>query len=153
MVMLAKSTQDKALLFALVSIYQNISNSNPKKELTDEQKSLLKLKKYAKEHVNEDHLLDGKEYVDGRIKKLVDCNIIDALVLISKKMSNSPATREAVARILVSISNYPEYRGRMVACGAHLPLLSVANEADPEVMNVATQVCIYIYMNMCVCKV
>ncbi|XP_063931682.1 protein unc-45 homolog B-like [Zophobas morio] len=130
---------NRAQLYSAISIIQNVTNSHPKKTLTEEQKKYIELARLAKEYIPEDHVYDQTEYVKKRTFHLVEHDLLSLLVHVSKVAKVSENIRECIARILMTVAEDTKYRGLMVARGAHLPLLDIANNGRSEVMNIAAQ--------------
>eukprot|EP00123_Amoebidium_parasiticum_P017097 comp23707_c0_seq1/m.40773 comp23707_c0_seq1/g.40773 ORF comp23707_c0_seq1/g.40773 comp23707_c0_seq1/m.40773 type:complete len:971 (-) comp23707_c0_seq1:522-3434(-) len=125
-------TEDKALAYAVLSIIQNITCSQEKKELDEEQEQLKKLKEYAKEYIPEDHPKDTPEYVAKRVAVLVEEGVSASLVHLAKSTEDSEKSMAMIGRILLTIADNQKFRGRLVADGAHLTLLKIANKLDLE---------------------
>ncbi|KAM8974607.1 protein unc-45 homolog A [Pelodytes ibericus] len=123
---LAKS-QDKTVLFAVASTLVNCTNSYDR-EAVDPQ--MLELAKYAKQHVPEEHPKDKKEYVELRVRKLLEAGVVSALACMVK--NESPAltdsSRELISRVFLALVEKAEDRGNVVAQGGGKALIPLALE-------------------------
>ncbi|MEE6503428.1 hypothetical protein FKM82_004824 [Ascaphus truei] len=123
---LAKS-QDKTVLFAVASTLVNCTNSHDREELDPQ---MLELAKYAKQHVPEEHPKDKKDFVAGRVGKLLAAGAVSALACMVK--NESPAltdsSRELISRVFLALVEKAEDRGNVVAQGGGKALIPLALE-------------------------
>ncbi|KAJ1354641.1 hypothetical protein KIN20_011634 [Parelaphostrongylus tenuis] len=74
-----------ALSYTLATIYVNLTNSFDKPEVNEE---MVKLAQFAKHHVPEVHPKDTDDYVEKRVRSLVEEGAVAACVAISKTESH-----------------------------------------------------------------
>ncbi|KAH8025307.1 hypothetical protein HPB51_006931 [Rhipicephalus microplus] len=86
-------TEQKSVLYGVLTTLVNLTNSYEKQEIIPELKELAK---FAKQHVPEEHVYDSKEYVDKRTKILAESGVTVALVALSSTESKN--SREMIAR-------------------------------------------------------
>lgn len=120
-------TVDHQALYGVISTFVNLTNSYDVEEIDD---TMKRLAEYAKQHVPEDHPKDSKEYVMKRVKKLVEADIITALVALSKTESEN--SRELLARVYLAIAEDEQHRGMLVQKGGAKCLIPLANEGTDK---------------------
>ncbi|XP_022248788.1 protein unc-45 homolog B-like [Limulus polyphemus] len=120
-------TGDLSVLYGVVTTLVNLTNSYEKQEMIPE---MIELAKFAKQHVPEDHSKDSKEFVDKRVKVLVESGITSALVALSKTESKS--SRELIARVFNAMCEQKELRGTVVQQGGAKILLNLALEGTDK---------------------
>ncbi|XP_076344799.1 unc-45 myosin chaperone isoform X2 [Tachypleus tridentatus] len=118
---------DLSVIYGVVTTLVNLTNSYEKQEIIPE---MIELAKFAKQHVPEDHSKDAKEFVDKRVKVLVDSGITSALVALSKTESKS--SRELIARVFNAMCEQKELRGTVVQQGGAKVLLNLALEGTDK---------------------
>lgn len=116
-------TVDHSALYGVISTFVNLTNSYDVEEIDPNMK---KLAEYAKQHVPEEHPKDSKDHVRRRVKKLVQADIITALVALSKTESEN--SRELLARVYLAIAEDEKHRGALVQKGGAKCLIPLANE-------------------------
>ena len=115
------SSNDQSLLYGIVTILVNLTNSYDKPERNPE---LEELGKYAGENIPKEHEFDQEEYVTKRVTVLLQQSAVPALVAISS--CDSLQTKEQVARVLLALSGEQANRGIVVQQGGAKCLLSLA---------------------------
>ncbi|KAJ3321176.1 Protein unc-45 A [Boothiomyces sp. JEL0866] len=141
-----KIVNDKNLIISLKALAQNgdrttqygivliISNLTMyRKKLTEEEKQLKKLHKFANNAPEEDPL-DNDDNVAKRITKLVGENILPVLVAIKPDSDNF---KEAIANIFLNIATNVPLRGAIVQSGAIKVLLKIAISPNVNVGMIA----------------
>lgn len=134
---LAKS-KDKTVMYGVVSCLVNCTNTFDKNEAMPEMKDLAK---FSKQHIPEDHEKDAEEYVQERIKLLVQADMIGALVALTNLDSamQSDSTKELLCRVYnVAVAN-EENRGACAAAGGGKALVPLANEGTQKGKRFAAQ--------------
>ncbi|XP_029430730.1 protein unc-45 homolog A isoform X2 [Rhinatrema bivittatum] len=126
MFQLAKS-EDKTVLFAVASTLVNCTNSYDRAELDPQ---MLKLAKYANQHIPEEHPKDKRDFVVKRIQKLLAAGVVSALACMVK--NETPALtdscRELISRVFLALVEQTEDRGSVVAQGGGKALIPLALE-------------------------
>lgn len=120
MIELAK-TGDQSVLFGVVTTLVNLCNAYEKQEVLPE---LVQLAKYAKQHVPEEHELDDPDFVAKRCIALTNEGVTTALVALSK--TESPNSREMIARVFNALAAEQCNRGKIVQQGGAKALLNLA---------------------------
>uniref|UniRef100_A0A2P2HWV5 Protein unc-45 homolog B n=1 Tax=Hirondellea gigas TaxID=1518452 RepID=A0A2P2HWV5_9CRUS len=133
MLELAKSG-DLNCVYGIVTTLVNLCNAYDKQEILPE---MVKLAKFAKQHVPEEHELDDKDFVDKRINILANEGVGAALVMLSKTESEN--SRELIARLLLAICEQQENRGLMVQQGATKALLKLSSDGTKKGKECAAQ--------------
>ncbi|CAG2108180.1 unnamed protein product [Medioppia subpectinata] len=118
---------DLSILFGVVTTFVNLTNSYEKQEVMPE---MIELAKFAKQHVPEDHPKDTVEYINNRCRVLCECQVVTALVALSK--SQSKTSREMIARVFNAICELQELRGYVVQQGGVKALLKLALENNTQ---------------------
>ncbi|KAH9490560.1 Protein unc-45 B [Bulinus truncatus] len=118
---LAKTTE-RNTTYACVTVLVNLTNSYDKQDIMPELKELAK---FAKQHVPEEHAKDKPEFVSGRIHKLAQAGVINALVTLAD--TDSKNSREQISRVFMSMSTEESLRGLIVQQGGIKTLLSLMN--------------------------
>ncbi|KAK4619238.1 Ring assembly protein 3 [Fulvia fulva] len=109
--------------FGCLTIFTNLTAYRPVQ--TTEQKKMAQLKAYAaSQKPTPDNPLDNDSYVTGRAKKLLDADVVPALVACCKQTS-SPTNIAMVVRILLALSKEQKYRAKMAQQGAARLLLQI----------------------------
>ncbi|KAK6741990.1 hypothetical protein RB195_009704 [Necator americanus] len=114
-------------VFTLATIYVNLANAYEKPEVNEE---LVKLAQFAKHHVPEVHHKDTDDYVEKRIRCLVEEGAVAACVAISKTESHKAL--ELLARAMLAFAEYEDLRGRIISEGGTKLCLRLAKEATGE---------------------
>uniref|UniRef100_G3PCA5 Unc-45 myosin chaperone A n=1 Tax=Gasterosteus aculeatus aculeatus TaxID=481459 RepID=G3PCA5_GASAC len=123
---LAKS-EDKTVLFAVGSTLVNCTNSY---EVEKPDPQMVKLAKYAKQHVPEEHPKDAPSYLEKRLRKLLETGVVSALVCMVKQESPAltEACRDCIARVFLALVERQEDRGTVVAQGGGKALIPLASD-------------------------
>ena len=105
-----------AVAFGCLTVFSNVSAYRP--SLTEEQKKISELKAYANSSkpAPEDPL-DDDPHVTARCQKLLDANIVPAVVACCKQTA-SPTIVALVVRILLALSKEQKHRAQMAQQGA-----------------------------------
>ncbi|KAF8445533.1 armadillo-type protein, partial [Terfezia claveryi] len=138
----ATTAASRGVLYSGLTVLANIAAYPP--VLTEEQKKVLQLKKYAEANPSASTdgpdigILETDEVVTGRCKKLLDAGIVPVLVAIFKNLSqtsSAPPAQVAIATagsslpliptILLSVSKTQKYRPRIVQQGGVKLLLQI----------------------------
>ncbi|XP_070689613.1 protein unc-45 homolog B [Pempheris klunzingeri] len=121
---LAKS-KDKTILYAVACTLVNCINCYDKKEIIPE---LVQLAKFSKQHVPEQHPKDKKDFIEKRVKKLLNAGVTSALAVMVKADNSilTIETKEMLARIFLALSESPRDRGIIVAQGGGKALIPLA---------------------------
>ncbi|VDM62304.1 unnamed protein product [Angiostrongylus costaricensis] len=114
-------------VFTLASIYVNLTNSFEKPEVNEE---MVKLAQFAKHHVPEVHPKDTDDYVEKRVRCLVEEGAVAACVAISK--TESHRALELIARAMLAFSGIEDLRGRIISEGGTKLCLRLTKEATSE---------------------
>ncbi|WKY17126.1 hypothetical protein Q1695_001614 [Nippostrongylus brasiliensis] len=114
-------------VFTLATIYVNLTNAFDKPEVNEE---LVKLAQFAKHHVPEVHPKDTDDYVEKRVRCLVEEGAVSACVAISKTESHKAL--ELLARAMLAFSEIEDLRGRIICEGGTKLCLRLTKEATPE---------------------
>lgn len=93
-------------VFTISSIYVNLCNAYDKPKIDEE---MIKLAQFAKHHVPETHPKDTDDYVDRRIKRLIENQAVAACVAISK--TDSKNALDNLASCLLAFTNNMEFSG------------------------------------------
>uniref|UniRef100_A0A158Q8D0 Protein unc-45 homolog B n=1 Tax=Elaeophora elaphi TaxID=1147741 RepID=A0A158Q8D0_9BILA len=123
---LAKSA-GSLCVYALASIYVNLTNSYEKPKIDEE---LVKLAQFAKHHVPETHPKDTEDYVERRVRLLVADGATTACIAISKTESRNAL--ELLARAMLAFTEFPDLRGQILSEGGAKLCLHLAKDATPE---------------------
>lgn len=133
LIQLAK-TGDQNVLYGAVTTFVNLCNAYDKQELVPE---MVELAKFAKHHIPEEHELDDPDFVHKRMNVLTDAGITTALVALAKTESHN--SRELIARVLNSLCEMQELRGRVVQDGGAKALLPMCFEGTDKGKRQAAQ--------------
>ncbi|XGW05824.1 hypothetical protein V3C99_016297 [Haemonchus contortus] len=114
-------------VYTLATIYVNLTNSYEKPQVEEE---LVKLAQFAKHHVPEVHPKDTDEYVEKRVRCLVEEGAVAACVAISKTESHKAL--ELIARAMLAFSELEDLRGRIICEGGTKLCLRLTKEATAE---------------------
>ncbi|PIC40960.1 hypothetical protein B9Z55_008541 [Caenorhabditis nigoni] len=114
-------------VYTLVTIYANLSNPFEKPKVEEE---MVKLAQFAKHHVPETHPKDTEDFVEKRVRALVEEGAVPACVAVSKTESKNAL--ELIARTLLAFSEYEDLRGRIIAEGGTVLCLRLTKEASGE---------------------
>ncbi|CAD6190352.1 unnamed protein product [Caenorhabditis auriculariae] len=114
-------------VYTLASIYVNLTNAYEKPKVDEE---MVKLAQFAKHHVPEVHPKDTDEFVEKRIRALVDEGAVSACVAVSK--TDSKNALELIARALLAFSEFEDIRGKIISEGGSKLCLRLTKEATPE---------------------
>ncbi|KAL6727889.1 hypothetical protein Aduo_009727 [Ancylostoma duodenale] len=114
-------------VFTLATIYVNLANAYEKPNVDEE---MVKLAQFAKHHVPEIHHKDTDDYVEKRIRCLVEEGAVAACVAVSKTESHKAL--ELLARAMLAFAEFEDLRGRIISEGGTKLCLRLAKEATPE---------------------
>ncbi|GMT03836.1 hypothetical protein PENTCL1PPCAC_26010, partial [Pristionchus entomophagus] len=114
-------------VYTLAQIYVNLTNSYEKPKVDEE---LVKLAQFAKHHVPETHPYDVDQYIEKRVRALVEEGAVSACVAIHKTESKNAL--ELIARAMVAFAECEDLRGKMIAEGATPLLLHLTKNATGE---------------------
>ncbi|KAK0900703.1 SWI5-dependent HO expression protein 4 [Friedmanniomyces endolithicus] len=126
---LVKALKERqAALFGCLTVFANLTTYRP--ALSEEQKKLAQLKAYANSSkVPERDPLDGEKYVTARCRKLLDCDVVAALVTAcsgkQQTAAFSPANMKLVVGILLALTKEQKHRAKMAQQGAVKLLLQI----------------------------
>ncbi|CAI5445814.1 unnamed protein product [Caenorhabditis angaria] len=126
LVLLAKKA-GALCVYTLATIYVNLSNAYEKPKVDEE---MVKLAQFAKHHVPETHPKDMDEFVEKRIRALVEEGAVPACVAVSKTESKNAL--ELIARAILAFANNEDLRGRIISEGGTVLCLRLVKEATPE---------------------
>ena len=129
------SSPDKSLLYGIVSIFVNLTNSYDKPEKNPE---LEELGKFAGENVPKEHEMDGIKYVKNRVSVLLKCGIIVSLNELAAS-SESKAIREQVSRVFLALCEEPSNRGYVIQQGGVKSLIPLSLENTEKGKLIASQ--------------
>ncbi|KAM5215833.1 protein unc-45 homolog B isoform 5-T5 [Hipposideros larvatus] len=120
-------TSDKTILYSVATTLVNCTNSYDVKEVIPE---LVQLAKFSKQHVPEEHPKDKKDFIDMRVKRLLNAGVISALACMVKADSAilTDQTKELLARVFLALCDNPKDRGTIVAQGGGKALIPLALE-------------------------
>ncbi|XP_050302471.1 protein unc-45 homolog B [Anthonomus grandis grandis] len=130
---LAKSG-DQSVVFGVVTTLVNLCNAYEKQEVIPE---MVELAKFAKQHIPEEHELDDPDFVTKRILALGHENVTTALVVLSK--TESPNSRELIARVFNALASEHELRGVIVQQGGVKVLIKLSLEGTDKGKRQAAQ--------------
>lgn len=109
--------------FGCLTVFSNLTTYRPKQ--TAEQKKMAQLKAYANQQKPEpDDPLDNDTFVTDRCKKLLDADVVPAIVA-SCKQTSSPTNIAMAVRTLLALSKEQKHRNKMVQQGAVKLLLQI----------------------------
>ncbi|CAB3403390.1 unnamed protein product [Caenorhabditis bovis] len=114
-------------VYTLATIYVNLSNAVEKPKVDEE---MVKLAQFAKHHVPETHPKDTDEFIEKRVRALVEEGAVPACVAVSKTESKNAL--ELIARALLAFAEYEDLRGRIISEGGSKLCLMLTKEATPE---------------------
>ncbi|XP_060516554.1 protein unc-45 homolog B-like isoform X2 [Cylas formicarius] len=115
------STGDQGVVFGVVTTLVNLCNAYEKQEVIPE---MIELAKFAKQHIPEEHELDDPDFVTKRILVLGHENITVALVALAK--TESPNSKELIARVFNALASERDLRGLIVQQGGVKVLIKLA---------------------------
>lgn len=101
--------------FGCLTVFANLTVYKPTQ--TAEQKKLSQLKAYANTEKLVEDPLDDDQHVDVRTRKVLDCDVVPALVACAKQ-TTSPTNIAMVVRILLALSRVQKHRPPMAQQGA-----------------------------------
>ena len=130
---LAKS-EDSTITYGICNALVNLTNAFDKPEKNPE---LEQLAKFAKQPIPESHEKDGDEFVQKRIRLLMDNGLISALVNLNNV--NSERTKEMMARVFCAVVEEVLNRGKVIAQGGVKTLLPLALKGTEKGMDFASQ--------------
>ncbi|EMC91882.1 hypothetical protein BAUCODRAFT_78815 [Baudoinia panamericana UAMH 10762] len=133
--------KEAGALFGCLTIFANLTAH--RQVQSDEQKKMAQLKAYANaSKPTKDDPLDDEQHVTARCKKLLDADIVAALVACSKQVAASPTNILLIVRILLALAKEQKHRSKMAQQGAVKLLLQsrdrVANATDTETAKTAS---------------
>ncbi|CAK3990080.1 related to actin cytoskeleton organization (Cro1) [Lecanosticta acicola] len=109
--------------FGCLTVFSNLTSYRAKQ--TAEQKKMAQLKAYANQQKPEpDDPLDNDTFVTSRCKKLLDADVMPAIVA-SCKQTSSPTNIAMAVRTLLALSQEQKHRTKMVQQGAVKLLLQI----------------------------
>ncbi|KAI6209433.1 Protein unc-45-like protein B [Aphelenchoides besseyi] len=114
-------------VYTLAHIYVNLTNSYEKPEVQEE---LVKLAQFAKHPVPETHPKDTDDYVEKRIRALVNGGAVTACVSVAK--TESKKALELLARCMLAFCSISDFTGQIVKEGGAKLLLDLYKTADTE---------------------
>ncbi|CAI2349049.1 unnamed protein product [Caenorhabditis sp. 36 PRJEB53466] len=114
-------------VYTLATIYANLSNAYEKPKVDEE---MVKLAQFAKHHVPETHPKDTDDFIEKRVRALVEEGAVPACVAVSK--TESKHALELIARAILAFAEYEDLRGRIISEGGTVLCLRLTKEATPE---------------------
>ena len=108
-------------MYGVMATPVNITNSYSKQEINPE---MLKMAKFAKPHIPEEHELDDQDFTDKRSCTICQLGATSALVALSK--TESLNMRELIARVMNAFCKHPERWGQVVQQGGRRALIPLA---------------------------
>jgi len=126
---LVKALKERqAALFGCLTVFANLTAY--RSALSEEQKKLAQLKAYANSSkVPERDPLDADKYVTARCKKLLDCDVVAALVVACSGKQQTAALSSAnmmlVVGVLLALAKEQKHRAKMAQQGAVKLLLQI----------------------------
>ncbi|XP_047471995.1 LOW QUALITY PROTEIN: protein unc-45 homolog B-like [Penaeus chinensis] len=133
MIELAK-TGDLNCLYGVVATFVNLCNAYDEQEVIPE---MVELAKFAKHHIPEKHDLDDQDFIDKRVRILVEEGAASALVALSK--TDSENSRELISRLFNAFCKDQENRGLVVQQGGTKALLGLAANGTKKGKTCAAQ--------------
>ncbi|KAJ2942880.1 hypothetical protein O0L34_g15071 [Tuta absoluta] len=127
-------TGDQSCLYGVVTTLVNLCNAYEKQEMLPE---MLELAKFAKHHVPEQHELDDIDFINKRLTILAKAGVTTGLVALSK--TESPNSRELIARVFNALCSLQELRGIVVQQGGAKVLIPMALEGTDNGKKQAAQ--------------
>ncbi|KAF5399884.1 Tetratricopeptide repeat protein [Paragonimus heterotremus] len=120
--------------FALASVLAHLTNSLPRNTIEPE---MVELAKFTKQHIPEEHPLDGEQPVRKRRQLLMDAGLSVALYNLTMIMADGPVgsqggLRELISRLYLCASEEVSTRGRLVQAGASKALMSLALKSNTD---------------------
>ncbi|KAH7728119.1 UNC-4 protein5 protein [Aphelenchoides avenae] len=128
LVSLAKSA-GALCVYTLASIYVNLSNAYKKPKVENEEE-LIKLAQFAKHHVPETHPKDTEDFIEKRVRRLVEDGAVSACVAVSKTESKNAL--DQLARCLLSFSSYEDLCGQIISEGGAKLLLHIYKNGSED---------------------
>ncbi|KAK4494098.1 hypothetical protein PRZ48_014396 [Zasmidium cellare] len=121
--LVAALTERPSAAFGCLTVFSNLTTYRPIQ--TAEQKKMAQLKAYAASQKPEpDDPLDNDAHVTARAKKLLDVDVVPALVA-SCKQTSSPSNITMVVRTLLALAKEQKHRAKMAQQGAVRLLLQI----------------------------
>lgn len=121
--MVASMQARPAGAFGCLTVFSNLSTYRP--SLTAEQKKMSQLKAYAnQQQPKPEDPLDNDKHVTARCKKLLDADIVPAIVAVCKQ-TTSPTNVTLVVNILLSLAKEQHHRAKMIQQGAMRLLMQI----------------------------
>ncbi|XP_063230294.1 protein unc-45 homolog A [Bacillus rossius redtenbacheri] len=127
-------TGDHSVVYGVATTLVNLVNAYEKQELAPE---MVELAKYAKHHIPEEHELDDPDFVSNRVTVLAKEGVTSALVAMAR--TESPNSRELIARVLNAVCAEKELRGLVVQHGGAKALLPLALDGTDKGRKQAAQ--------------
>lgn len=127
-------TGSQDVMYGVITVLVNLTNSYDKQEITDE---MIELAKFAKHHVPQEHDLDDPDFVDKRIWTLCKYGATSALVALSKTESQN--MKELIARVINAFCKHQELRGLVVQQGGSRALVPIALNCTEKGQRAAAQ--------------
>eukprot|EP00124_Ichthyophonus_hoferi_P002768 Ihof_evm3s204 gene=Ihof_evmTU3s204 len=144
---IGSETDDKATIYAVITVIENLTNSQEKAEASEEQEQLKKLKEYAKEYVPEDHPKDAPEFVMKRVELLISQGVSVALYDLAKirpLIKLLSATHELrIFEALLALTNLTSMgenvQKRFIACDGVTKVTDLQMDENPLIQRAATE--------------
>lgn len=114
-------TGDQSVLYGVITTLVNLCNAYEKQEIIPE---MIELAKFAKQHIPEESELDDPDFVQKRIQILGKAGVTTALVALAK--TESPNSKELIARVFNALCSEHELRGLVVQQGGVKVLIPMA---------------------------
>uniref|UniRef100_A0A1I7XFW3 UNC45-central domain-containing protein n=1 Tax=Heterorhabditis bacteriophora TaxID=37862 RepID=A0A1I7XFW3_HETBA len=128
LVLLAQSA-GALCVYTMASIYVNLTNAYEKPNVDEE---LVKLAQFAKHHVPEIHPKDTEEFVEKRVRTLVEEGAVAACVAVSRTESKNAMELLARYRAVLAFTEVENLRGRIISEGGTKLCLKLTKEATGE---------------------
>lgn len=112
---------DSPVVYSILNIFVNLTNSYDKQEHSPE---LLELAKFAQQHIPEEHPKDKPDVLKHRLEQLVLSDLVPSLVQLAS--IKSKASKESLGRIMNALCEIEHTRGRLVQQGAVKLLMTLA---------------------------
>lgn len=114
-------TEDQSVIYGVITTLVNLCNAYEKQEVIPE---MVELAKFAKHHIPEESELDDADFVSKRIIILANEGVTTALVALCK--TESPNSKELIARVFNALCSEQEVRGLVVQQGGVKVLLKLS---------------------------
>lgn len=107
----------------------NLSNAYKKPKVENEEE-LIKLAQFAKHHVPETHPKDTEDFIEKRVRRLVEDGAVSACVAVSKTESKNAL--DQLARCLLSFSSYEDLCGKRILYNSSFATPNVSGQIISE---------------------